>query len=105
MPTLLQASIKSVPAGAVTFFPSTVMFTSAMETSSAGVPPAVAQASSPAHSRACILQHSVPTGSARPEAGEDAGATPSPANARPRLVPQTDTAVPQGDPRTPSGIF
>src|ERR1700720_3543046 len=28
MPTLLQASISSVPAGAVTFLPSTVMFTS-----------------------------------------------------------------------------
>src|SRR5580704_16032852 len=31
MPTLLQASISSVPAGAVTFLPSTVMFTSAIE--------------------------------------------------------------------------
>src|SRR5271163_2234253 len=30
MPTLLQASISSVPAGAVTFLPSTVMFTSAI---------------------------------------------------------------------------
>ena len=27
MPTVLQASISRVPAGAVTFFPSTVMFT------------------------------------------------------------------------------
>src|SRR5579864_2142714 len=31
MPTLLQASISSVPAGAVTFLPSTVMFTSAIK--------------------------------------------------------------------------
>jgi hypothetical protein len=30
MPTRLQASIRSVPAGAVTFFPSTVMLTSGM---------------------------------------------------------------------------
>src|SRR5690349_7079711 len=30
MPTVLQASISSVPAGAVTFLPSTVMFTSAI---------------------------------------------------------------------------
>src|SRR5579871_1217959 len=31
MPTRLQASISSVPAGAVTFLPSTVMFTSAIK--------------------------------------------------------------------------
>src|SRR5437879_9853423 len=30
MPTLLQASMRSVPAGAVTFLPSTVRFTSAI---------------------------------------------------------------------------
>ena len=75
MPTFLQASINSVPAGAVTFFPSTVMFTSAMETSSAGVPPAVAQASSPAQDHETLQLLNL-TGSARPEAGEDAGATP-----------------------------
>src|SRR5271166_5179039 len=45
MPTVLQASISSVPAGAVTFLPSTVSVTSAI--SSAGVPPAVARASRP----------------------------------------------------------
>ncbi len=33
MPTLLQASISRVPAGAVTFLPSTVMFTSGIKSS------------------------------------------------------------------------
>src|SRR5258708_9697663 len=48
MPTLLQASISSDPAGAEIFFPSTVRFTSAMIFRSAGVSPAVRRASRPA---------------------------------------------------------